>query len=424
MRARDGRIDRRTAAGVFALALAARLSLVLLAPGVPTGDGFIYQQYARAIAAGDGYVNLDGSPAIMWMPGWPGFLAGIYSVFGTDPKIGMIANALLGAATAVVLATLGTTLLSRRIGALAGGLYAVWPGLVFYCATLYTETLFSFTLVCTLALLAAGCGAVGRRLIWFGAAGLGLGLCALVKSEPLALSPVVLATLWTARRSSADFARCAAATFLVTGLVMLPWVVRNQRVFDRFIPTTAGGGTIVWLGNHEGARGGNDFAAAKEYWERHARPTAAESNLAQDAAGWGDAWRFVRDHPGEELSILGNKLRMTYRSDAQGVNAALGPLRRPGAPDLATRLRLISAANAYWIAVLLLAGIGLLSWRSWRRETRMLLLGLVATWVGLHLVFLGGPRFHVPEALAYALFAACGIERLAQIAARSLARIR
>jgi len=56
--------------------------------------------------------------------------------------------------------------------------------------------------------------------------------------------------------------------------------------------------------------------------------------------------------------------------------------------------------------------------RVWPHEARVLLFGVPLTWLCLHLVFLGGTRFHVPETLAYALFAACGIDVLARTAGR------
>ena len=40
----------------------------------------------------------------------------------------------------------------------------------------------------------------------------------------------------------------------------------------------------------------------------------------------------------------------------------------------------------------------------------MLPFGMLATWYGLHVLFLGGQRYHVPEAIAYSVLAAVGID--------------
>ena len=406
---------RRAVAVLFAAALGVRLAFVLWAPGVPTGDGFLYHLYAKSIAAGDGYTNLDGSPGILWMPGWPAYLAALYRVFGDAGRVALLSNAALGAATAVLVATLGVRWFGRRAGLVAGWLYALWPGVVYYTATFFTETTFSFLLASTLALLAAGADARRRRAVWFAAGGLALGLCAMVKAEPLALAPVVLLLVFSACRGAGDFARLAVVTFAATAAVILPWSIRNYAVFGRVIPTSVNGGFVAYLGNHRGATGGGDFAFATWYWGQHQRETAAESNIAAGAAGWRDAWNFVRENPGEELRILGRKVALTYTSDAQGAT-----LVRGAGPDedqwLISRTawrRLSAVADAWWFAVLPLAAVGLATFGTWPRPAAILLPGLVGTWFALHLVFLGGARFHVPEVLAYALLAGRGVELLA-----------
>ena len=73
---------RRALAGVFALALALRAAFVLWAPGVVSGDALWHAARAWGIANGHGYVDLDGSPSIAWMPGWSLLLGGLYALFG------------------------------------------------------------------------------------------------------------------------------------------------------------------------------------------------------------------------------------------------------------------------------------------------------------------------------------------------------
>ena len=64
-------IGRRTALAIFAAAFLPRLVFVLWAPGEPAADGIFYRIYGEAIARGWGYVDVDGSPVVRWMPGWP-----------------------------------------------------------------------------------------------------------------------------------------------------------------------------------------------------------------------------------------------------------------------------------------------------------------------------------------------------------------
>jgi 4-amino-4-deoxy-L-arabinose transferase-like glycosyltransferase len=410
---------RRDLLILFGLALAVRIVFVAWAPGLAVGDGLFYDLHARALLEGHGYVNADGSPGIRWMPGWPGLLALLYAIFGATPKVGMFANAVFGAATCGLLAALGARLFDRRTGTLAGLFAAVWPGLVYYSATLMTETLFGFLLVSMLLLLVIAVQARPQGDAGFAAAGLAFGTCAWVKSEPLIFAPALLLFLWVARTSTAAFVRSSLITLLVTAALLAPWTIRNQRAFDRFLPTTANGGAVVFLGNHAGASGGNDFGFARAYAKRHGGADDAASLLARNGAGWRDAFAFARDHPEEELTLMARKLALTYRGDSDAADL----IRGFGAIDdwhlsWTTWRRLVLVADAWWFALLALVVFGLTGLRRWRIETRVLLLGLIASWTALHLVFLGGPRFRVPEAPAFALFAAVGADRLLRLRAR------
>jgi arylsulfatase A-like enzyme/4-amino-4-deoxy-L-arabinose transferase-like glycosyltransferase len=405
MRARSG-------LALFGVALALRLGFVAWAPRVPGADGVSYHGYAQSLMLGMGYVNPDGSPGITWMPGWPLLLAGLYRLFGFDPAVGMVASALLGAAGAPLLAALGSRLLDLRRGLLAGALYAVWPGLICYSATLYCEDLFNALFLATLLLLVRA-AQVRRRSLGFAAAGLGFGLCALVKAEPLVVTPVLLGFLWSVRQGAADFARQSALLLGVTAAVLTPWVIRNELHFDRILPVTASGGSLAYIGNHPGATGAFDYFADLYWAEQNRAEDRARTDLARNDAGWEAAARFVRDHPGEALRIAGAKLYFTYAGDGAGATLVRG-FGGPAHWHLSesTWRQMVRIADGFWFAALALAAVGLGTVRRWSRQARILVLGPIAAWLAVHLVFVGGPRFHVPEIPGLALLAASGAARL------------
>jgi len=403
---------------IFAAAFLLRLAFVLWAPGEPAADGIFYRAYAEHIARGWGYVDLDGSPVVRWMPGWPLLLGALYRVFGSITLVATLANTVFDAATAALVAALGARLFRRRVGLVAGGLYACWPGMVFLCATHMSEPLFNLLLVGTLLLVVVACEAGSRRTARFAAAGLCLGSAALVKAEPLVMSPAILLALWQARRSRADFARAGAAVFLATAAVLTPWTIRNYVEFDRFLPTAASGGIGVYLANHPGATGGQDLRTNRALQQRFRRENAALTAIARNDAGWRDAWAFVRAHPDEELRIVANKLRITYLGDARGAKLVrgLGPEKSWHLGAGAWR-RLQLTSDSYWFAMLGLALVGLGTLRSWKPGSALLLLlGVLAPWFCLHVVLLGGPRYHVPQIPALALLAARGVDAIATAA--------
>jgi 4-amino-4-deoxy-L-arabinose transferase-like glycosyltransferase len=413
-------IGRKAALALFAAAFLPRVAFVLWAPGEPAADGIFYRAYADNIARGWGYIDFDGSPVVRWMPGWPLLLGGLYRIFGSSTLVATLANAVLDATTAAVVAALGARLFRRRIGLVAGALYAGWPGMIFLCATHMSEALFNLLLAGTLLLTVIACRAATRRTLRFAAAGLCLGGAALVKAEPLVMSPAIALTLWHSRRSRADFLRAAAAFFLMAAAVLTPWTIRNYVAFDRFLPTAASGGIGIYLANHPGATGGQDLRANRAIQKLYRRENAAATSIARHDAGWRDAWAFVRAHPDEELRIVANKLRLTYLGDARGAKLVRGMGPEAGWHlGAGTWRRLRLTADSYWFAMLALALAGLATFRSWQPGAApLLLLGVLLPWLCLHVVFLGGPRYHVPQIPALALLAACGADLLASGARR------
>jgi 4-amino-4-deoxy-L-arabinose transferase-like glycosyltransferase len=407
----------RAVLGIAGAALLLRVGFVLWAPAGLVSDADYYHGHALALLNGNGYTNADGSPAILWMPGWPAFLAGLYGLFGPSVRAAQLANAALGAATTVLVCLLGARLFDRRIALAGGWIYALWPGVLFYAAVLFTETLFTalFAACLLLVVIAAQTG----RGAWLAAAAAALAATLWVRSEPIAFLPVFA---WFLARARGSWRRGALEAGLLAAVMLVavsPWTVRNARAFGRLIPTSANGGTVFYEGNHAGASGGNDLPAMLEFRARFAHLPLGEGDVERGAAGWREGLAFVRDHPGEALAIGSRKLWVTYSSDDRApvlIRGFEGPRRildshyiplRGYVPE-STMLWLQRAANAYWLALLALAGVGASRAARWRGETRVLVFGVLGTWVAIHFVMIGGARFHVPEAPLLALLAGGG----------------
>lgn len=399
---------------VFALAAVLRVGFALWAPGEPHADGRFYHMHAAVLHDTGRYLNDDGSPAIRWMPGWPALLAALYSVFGISPRVGMLACGVLDAGTAALTTLLGARLFGRGAGVLAGLLYALWPGAIYYAGTLFTEPVFNPLLVATLLLIAHGRPGPARPALEIGA-GVCFALAAYLKSEPLALAPALLFAIWRFDPEPRAFARRSLALLGTAVLLISPWTLRNYLVFDRFIPTSASGGVVVQLANRPGASGGQDFHLQRELQRRYRGANRAETTINRNDVGWGEARRFALTNPREQLSIVARKFRLTYGGDVQAART----IRGTGPPDPwhvapESFRRLARVANTWWWTCLALALLGATGFRRWSRGTAALLFAPLATLASLHAIFLGGQRFHMPELPLYALLASQGILRLAR----------
>ncbi|MDJ0850770.1 MAG: glycosyltransferase family 39 protein [Myxococcota bacterium] len=425
----------RAALAVGALALLLRAGLVAWAPAGLVGDARAYHVQAQILSVGKGFTHLDGSPAVLWMPGWPALLAGVYRVFGPEPRAGLWTNAVLGAATAALLVILGRLLFDARAGLAAGMLHAVWPGVVYYSAVLMTEVVFAFLVALAVTLLAAGTSERSRRsLAWLGAAGAAVGLATWVRAEALALLAIAGLHLRAVTPSRVGFLGRACLVAVVAIAVVAPWTLRNYRAFERFVPTSANAGLVFWIANRTGATGENDPIAVRRLFDRFAHLPQGETTIAQNEVGLREGARAVRADPAAFLARIPHKLAVTYGSDASGATLIRGfvgalPVRSiPGVPpggfvSAGTRLRMAQLANGFWLVALALAAIGLTTRPPWLARARWLVLGPLAFWLLLHAVMLAGPRFHFPDTLFLALLGGCGVLRVGELARQAQAAL-
>ncbi len=219
-----------------------RLLFVLQFPA-DAGDTPIYDELARNWVAHHVYgLFLGGSltPVDVRAPGYPAFLAVLYTLFGSSRLAVLLAQAGLDLVTCIVTAALAARLvpqpLRQRVAIAALWLAATCPLVANYAAVPLAEVLaVFFTALAVLVFVdLLGCGALSLRACFFG--GLLAGLGTLVRPEtPLLLVAValVLAARW---RRPADWAKLArAAVLLAAGLIapLAPWAARNWLALHR-----------------------------------------------------------------------------------------------------------------------------------------------------------------------------------------------
>lgn len=456
-------------AALFFLALVPRLYVALAWPREPVWDGHYYDFGARRIALGLGYsddVMIAGRA--VWHPwchypvGYSGFLAVFYKLFGPGMHTGPLANAMIGALTAVLvhrLALHATTVTRARV---AGALTAVHPGLIAYTALLMTEPLAAFGLILSAWLFARD---RDRPLVAGTLSGLVIGLSTLVRPPSLLLVPALL--FFTKRPQGTAGPQSwllRAKGPLLAGAftlgVILPWTARNCRVMDgcAFVSTNAGWNLMI--GAFPRATGRFETIRATDGCP------IATGQVQQDQC-WMDAGiEHIKSDPGRWLSLAPKKLGYTFDHESFpiGYLGEANPVRWPEARKergrmvlgWAHRVLLAVAALAAvplpalrrdraslwgWAALLLVAGLIALglatdahpvwplavaatllpvlplsppSFRTGAVAYSAFLLGSVAL---VSIVFFGEDRYHMVAAPALCLLAACAL-RPAQSARR------
>ena len=206
----------------------------------------LFFEMAQSIAAGKGIALANGVSTAFRVPLYPILLAGLTLGHRWVWPI-VIAESLIGAATALYAALLARQMFGEAKGesaaVLAAVLTAVYPYYVVHDTALQETSLFTLlTLVAvTLALRAARAGAMAPAAL----CGLVLGLDVLARSP---IAPfAVLVPLWLiARRRIAAGLLCGAAVVLT----VTPWLIRNQLVAGGPVLTTEAGFEL-WNGNND-----------------------------------------------------------------------------------------------------------------------------------------------------------------------------
>lgn len=261
-------------------AAAFRVSVAHWLPNDAPDDGRVYAQIARNVLEQHVYshdTEAPFNPSLIRLPGYPLFLAGIYSVSGhTNNGAVRIVQALIDTATCGLIALLAflwqPNEKRKGVSAMAAlALAAVCPFTTIYAATILTEVVTNFLIIAMFVAVTPGFrklttgdteekdqGKFRKAITWWSVAGLIGGLAVLVRPDNgLFLAAIgftlVITQFWPFiprlfQRSKAEVQRpmfskrltrvlVAGSTFsLAFVLLLTPWTMRNWRVFHVFQP--------------------------------------------------------------------------------------------------------------------------------------------------------------------------------------------
>jgi hypothetical protein len=410
---------------VAGIALVLRLAWVLTATRVPvfieSGDAHSYFFYGRQIAAGGGYLNLDGSGhATAYYPiGYPALLGGLFWVVRHLPvhhsdfaltQAATLLNALLGTASVALLWVIVDRVVGRRAATVAATVLALWPNAIAYTATLQLETAFTCAALAALAVVATAVAPWSwRRLVAFSVA---LGLSALIRpfSLPFLAVPVAVLLLRRPRTPLRVWAVSVAALVVPLVAVLTPWTLRNAHAMGAPLPFSSNLGDTLCLDRNLDAKGGFRF----DDHDGCADPSLGE--VDRNRISTGKAIDFVREHPGREALQIVRRTRLILGSDHDGLDA----VERGGRAPLvsASTGRALRRASDLWFFVALalaLAGAAVAATDRRTRRAELLVLALPALSLFATAALLWGtPRFHAPLVPYLAAFAGVALARLRQ----------
>ena len=380
---------------LFLTALVLRAAWVLAVDrkGFALNDALMYHSAAESLSRGDGFVPFTDGPTARWPPGFTTVLGGLYWVLGVHPIIGELFNALVGAATVVLLMLIAERVFDRGVAIVAGTMLAVLPGPILWTDVLVSETLYTGLFVLAILVLVRA----RPTWQWLLCFGLVIGAGALVRGEALTwiLLPVVMWWRIVPWRSHLRVVAVAVAAAIV---VMVPWTIRNAVVMDAFVPVATNASETLWSGHNPDATGAQVYPS-EEYDDQFDQQLPA-LELQRAKALRNDAVEFMLTHPVRELELIPLKLIHLNRGDSYAldwVNAPGVGEAPPLSPIQVERIGVLADLGYYGLLTLTVLGGIVLGRRFWRSPTgRIAGTSFVTALVLYGFVYYGNYRYRLP----------------------------
>ncbi|MDP6355929.1 MAG: hypothetical protein QF473_12540 [Planctomycetota bacterium] len=337
---------KRTARGKMLLALSAVFLCTFVTRGailaihfgdrqfMMDGDGEDYYDIASNLYSGFGIAQTvypeDGSRAFTEStarrpPLYPLFACGTFYLgelvgWGGVAFPTIIIQVFIDGLTAMLVCLIARELAGWRAGLIAGLLYGLNLQLAKFPAQFMSETLFTFLQTGGVWMLLRGVagsltnGVQGEHteptqrgrssLLFFAGAGLLLGLATLAR--PVILLFPGVAAAWLVLRSEKEWKRALPSAAVMLGafvLCLMPWMIRNKSVLEKFVVVSTVGGQTFFHSNHSTSNG---------TWVPLEIPAEAKglTEPERDAYYYRKGLEFIFGHP---LTSLKNSIKKVLR---------------------------------------------------------------------------------------------------------------
>lgn len=391
-------------AAVSLFALAVRIVFVSIVHPTPISDFGWYYQQAWNVSRGLGLMS-NGLPTAYWPPGWPYFLAVIFTLFGPNVYAGEVTQAILNTLTVSLVFLIAQRVAGTASAIAAALLYAILPSAVEWSSVLGTEPAYTFLWALATYIWVR---VPPERLGWFAFSGIVTGAAALVRPTALFTWGVLLIYLWftSTRKTFRAVVLPPLIVLCFAAATITPDLIRNYGIFHTFVLICNTGGLTLWTGNNPYFRAG-DVVLFHQRLQAMAKDPRTEVEADQLAERM--AISYIIKHPGRTAALAIPKIRTLYARDD-------GPIQYTFATDTSTALgRNVRLVNrTFYYALLLLALVGFISCIRASRAGRLqspawLMVALNIAYNTLpFLIMPAYDRYHFPSMPFFAVFAGIG----------------
>jgi len=282
--------------------------------------GYELGRVASAIAAGNGFSSplrfFDTGPTAWFTPIYPYLVAGIFKVWGIfSPEsklIIQISNCAFSALTVIPIYGIAQRSYGKAVAVGAAWAWVLLPTSLFFPILWIWDTSLAALFMALIFWATISMRDAKTIRAWAGYGAL-WAFGVLINPSILSVFPFLTAwAIWNARRSSLSWVRMAVVVALVFAAAMVPWTVRNYRVFGKFIVLRSNFGLELWLGNNEGV---------PDTWSPWLHPNDSQDEadkyrrmgeIAFMAEKNREAIAFMRSHPADTLHFIYRRFINTW----------------------------------------------------------------------------------------------------------------
>ncbi len=381
-------------------ALAVRIGWMLSFTSLPWADGIWYQQLARSISEGKGFVWSDGTPTSFLPIGYPAILAVCIRLAGDSLIASSLLNLVLSLATVILVYDSSRRIWGEKTGRCAALFLALGVTLVAYVGIIVSEITATFFITLAIWLIVRSSeykNSLADVLI-----GTVTGIAALTRPIGL-LIPVALTFAWLVRPAP-RWALRVSVICVFSLLVLVPNILRNYSLFGRFVPVSTNGGINFLIGNNPDATG---------YYMTPAGPALSGNEAEQSSQAYAAGFRWIRSNPGKVALLAVKKLFHLYHRDDSGI--LLSCVKTQTEPPWTAAAAAVVIGNLSYYMILVFGISYLISNRKKLGMNEYFLIFFCFAVTAFYLAYFGSHRFHIPLLPVFAGFAAAWVGQSVEI---------
>ncbi|TKJ38590.1 hypothetical protein CEE37_12570 [candidate division LCP-89 bacterium B3_LCP] len=384
---------------VLAIQFILGLIYITAASYIPDGDYDWYHRQASNISKGLGVITILGEPTAFWGVGYPLLLSIFYKIFGADPFVAKVLNLFLFGGITLFSFLVAEKLFGGHLARRATLIMAFLPSAIFYAITPTSEAPLTLCTIIILYLTLRKSSIINSLLI-----GILLGYANLVRAV-LIFFPVIIGIFVYLRDGKLKPALLhILLIFTVAEVVMLPWQVRNYKVFDSFVLSSTNSGYNVYMGNNPGATGGVNPPGRYISSEDRLKMTSM-NEVERDKYFYKMGIQYMLSNPGHVLILSLKKVIHLFIKDSKCVTYAFNEQFEQFNPAILMSLLLITEGYYYSLGIAFLIGFFFLMKYKSIRERIWIIIGTILYFILIYLPFTAEGRYHMPLLPLFAIVA-------------------